>query len=241
MPKPVQKKPVAKKSAAPPPKPQQKPKIPSPVVAPNKTRLRTDTPAPRPQGETHQRLADAIPVREVAMVPVAKVEHGIVPVSELKRMTTAYLVWMRDRLTGLTIPSQLATVFEEVQQLKKLVEDYEKLGRARMLELVTTSGTKATEKGTLRCEKDGWVFEARPHKTGLDGKLVEALLRAKGRPVSAYMEQTISYKLKEDTGEKLLADKVLTPDELKTCEVKVTMVVQPPKKVSAGTSYTEEE
>jgi hypothetical protein len=135
-------------------------------------------------------------------------------------------------LGGPLTPRQLAPVFVAVREEKKLMEDLEHVARARALEKLKGSGKVATDKGTMRLEADGWLFEARPHRSGTDPKKLEALLRAKELAIEAWMDATVSYVVNKNKLSELIRTKHLTEAELATCNYDESWTVLTPKKAT---------
>lgn len=156
-------------------------------------------------------------------VPTAKgaamaVEHGLA-------------IFAQQLSAPLIKPATLARTIDRLKTWADAIEDLQKVAKQKTLELLEKQGETVTEKGTKRAVVDGLQFEARPHRTGVDPKKLEALLRAKKLDVAAYMDATISYKVNESRLPVLISDNRLTQAELDSCNYDTTWVVQPPKVV----------
>lgn len=98
------------------------------------------------------------------------------------------------------------------------VDEFRDVMRKRLLEIVKTKGSKVTDKGTLELDLgDGKVQRASPVTTLPDSKLTEQMLRNKKLSVDSYMLKTIMYKASDDTLKTLLAEKLITEDDYKSC------------------------
>ncbi len=140
---------------------------------------------------------------------------------------TAFAAALSHELT----PKVLVPVFMSLKLAEDNLEDLKVNVRNRMLAFILQNGKVATETGTKRVETDGWLLEARPQKTGVDAKKLEAALRARDLPVEKYMTATVTYSVDEEGIGKLLGEGKLTKDELETCKHEVKFNVQRPKRV----------
>lgn len=117
-----------------------------------------------------------------------------------------------------------------VRSFGRVIEDTEAVLKQRIVEWLKTNGTQTTEKGTLQARVAGYVMEIQPTRTGMDGKKLEALLRAKGLDPSLGMDAKVSYTPNEGK----LADAVrvgkLSEDELATCQYDTSYRLITPKK-----------
>lgn len=130
-------------------------------------------------------------------------------------------------------PPELCTVFSSIKDWEKNLTALAKNGRDRLLDLVLENGEQVTETGTKKLDVDGgWEVEARPRKTGVDGKKLEALLRAKKLDVGKYMIATITYAPNELGVEQLIKEGKVTPEEMATCHHELEYNLMTPKKVS---------
>lgn len=130
-----------------------------------------------------------------------------------------------------TPPEAVATIYEGLSNWGGALERVQKMVKERLLTLAVSQGRVATEKGTRRLQVGGWELEARVHRSGLDPKRVEGLLRAKGLPVEQYMDPTISYKVNENRLEGGVNLGKLTADEVESCRYELNYTLQPLKKV----------
>lgn len=122
-------------------------------------------------------------------------------------------------------PKQVGFGLSRLLDIEAAVTDIVKSMKDRVKALVLIKGEVTTEKGSRQLNTDGTLLEIRPHKTGLDPKKVEALLRAKGKNPSEFMDAVISYKVNT---EKLQGAR-FTEQELQNCQVDLNWAVQRPK------------
>lgn len=117
-------------------------------------------------------------------------------------------------------PAELSKVHDMAAATMDAVDETKKIIRARVLEVVLAKGEVRGEKGLSRVLDlgNGMVQPITIQKTGTDPKKFEASLRVKGAIIAKYMDQVVSFKMKEGTGSQdlALADNVLTYDELQT-------------------------
>lgn len=118
--------------------------------------------------------------------------------------------------------------------LTKAVEEAGKLARARTLAYMEENAERTESGGLKLVLPDGRVKEARPQRTGLDAKLVEAALRARSLSVDQYMSKTITYHCNETTAQRLVDDKAFTQDELKNLEHRAAYALQKTKSPKDG-------
>ncbi len=131
-------------------------------------------------------------------------------------------------------PEETAEVFGQVKTFGKLLEQVEKIAKAKTVELLKSVAEEVGEKGTLQyTTKTGVVLEARGSGGGYNAKLVEALLRAKELAPAKYMDQKITYTLNETKMQYGIDKKHFTQDELDTCKNERTYAVQSPKQTEA--------
>ncbi len=126
------------------------------------------------------------------------------------------------------------TVMKVHSQLKEwatLLENVERMTKAMLVDEVTRLGTVTTEKGSRELVVGNKLLAIRPHKTGLDAKRVEALLRAKGLSVDELMDKKVTYILNDTRLASAVDNGELTKDELETCRPETTWVLQPIKGV----------
>jgi hypothetical protein len=128
-------------------------------------------------------------------------------------------------------PGVLTDLFASLKQWEDNLKDLAQNGRDRLLSQVLIKGDVVTAAGTRRWEVDGWELEARPQRTGIDSKKLEALLRAKNLDPSKHMESVITYKVSDLGVSNLLKDKLATQDEIEACHYELAYNLQRPKKV----------
>ncbi len=128
---------------------------------------------------------------------------------------------------------QGAATHSVVAALASSLEDIKKALRDRMLDAIRTLGKRVTDKGTLLLTVDGWELEARPTRTGVDAKRLEAALRSRGVDPGKYMQATIGYKVDNTKLQYAISDGVLTVEEIGACsyEQDQSYSVQPPRRV----------
>lgn len=128
--------------------------------------------------------------------------------------------------SGALTPRQLAVGVARLQAAYDALENILKNLKAKITALVLTEGTQVTEKGSRQLRVDGaGVLTIRPHRTGLDPKKVEALLRAKGKSPGDFMDAVVAYKVNEGK----LKKAELNADEIKLCEFDLTWAVMKPE------------
>lgn len=128
-----------------------------------------------------------------------------------------------------------ATVIQVQQAIKswnKRIEDTEKVSKAILIQALRDSGTKVTDKGSLSLTVGEFRVEARPTRTGLDPKKVEALLRAKDLSLDELMDKEVKYILNETRLATAVEQELLTQEELETCRYELSYALQPIQKVS---------
>ncbi len=135
-------------------------------------------------------------------------------------------------VAGPATPTQMMSVMSQLKSWSSAVSDIEKIAKKQILLVLQMEGEKVTDKGSLRLEKDGVRFEARPHRTGVDPKKLEALLRAKKLNVEGWMTPTITYKVNEENVVELRTRGIITPAEYAAIQYETTMVVQQPTPVA---------
>lgn len=128
-------------------------------------------------------------------------------------------------------PEVAINVHAQLKHWDSVITDIKKITSETLKDLVATKGTQKTEKGSKEYILGKWKLEIRPHRTGLDGKKVEALIREKDLSVDELMDKVIVYKMNESRLAIAVAAGDLTADELKTCEYETTYSFQPPKLV----------
>lgn len=125
----------------------------------------------------------------------------------------------------------LANVANRLLQLTDLADELATIARRRITDLVKKAGHKTSDKGSLKFEDAGWVFELRAKNSGYNSKRVEALLRAKGYSPGTYMQTVITYAVDPDKLVDALHEQVFTKDELATCRYEEAFSVQRPRPV----------
>lgn len=94
-------------------------------------------------------------------------------------------------------PEQVPAALDMARQMKTLSEEVHNKLRDKLLEGIKVNGVRVTEKGSMQDTVGGFKVTAIPTRTGVDGKKLETLLRAKGLDPGIWMDQTISYKVNE--------------------------------------------
>lgn len=108
-------------------------------------------------------------------------------------------------------------VFEFFDTLAKMSEEQHQRVKDRLLLYLNVYGQQATAKGTMRCDVGGYEVQAIPTRTGVDAKKLEALLRARGIPVTDAMAEAKTYKVDAAKVAELVAMGKLSPDDLTRC------------------------
>ena len=131
----------------------------------------------------------------------------------------------------------LASTMRVIREMKSTLtkgSGLETTAREKIITLVKAQGRKVTDKGSMLLEVDGWKLPIRVHKSGLDGKKVEAQLRQIDEAlVEKFMVRTISYSMPAGTDPRsaklaaFLDDKGLTEQ----CTVDESWAVETPEPV----------
>lgn len=117
-------------------------------------------------------------------------------------------------------PAELSKVHDTAAATMDAIEETKKLVRGRVLDVALAKGAPVGDSGLSR-ELDlgnGMVQRVTIQKSGTDPQKFEASLRAKNVVLAKYMNQVITFKMKDGTGSQdlALADNILTHDELQT-------------------------
>ena len=126
-------------------------------------------------------------------------------------------------------PAQRPAAFEVMKSGKALFEEGYASVRDKLVERGLDIGEPAGDKGT-RVLREG-AFETRviPTRSGLDPRLVEAMLLRRKLPLKEYMVPTITYTLGEDHRAKLataIAAGLLTQADVDACKYEVSYRVE---------------
>jgi len=132
-------------------------------------------------------------------------------------------------LSGPIAPKVAGAALSAMREVAKISADIEKVAKGRVLELVTHKGEVVTDKGTRRYVEDGYVFEARPSRSGTDPKKLEALFRAKGLDPERGMDTVITYKVSEHKLFHAIERGDLTTAEVEACKYEESWTVLTPK------------
>lgn len=127
-------------------------------------------------------------------------------------------------------PASLNHLTLQLYRLSELVTDLQNTAKARVKDLVLKLGKTVTEGGSKRLDVEGWTMEVRPQRTGIDGRKLEKLLRAKGLPVATYMEPVMTFKYDEERAGHAIINGHLTEAELATCKYDEAWAVQQPRR-----------
>ena len=139
-------------------------------------------------------------------------------------LTAASLILSQDNLP---VPV-LAETFDMLKGYEDAISDVAGVARGKLLDLLREQGSGES---SLKLTVGGWELSARPRKTGLDAKKLEALLRAKGIDPTMYMTTKVSYEVDPARVPLLTADGKLTQAELDTCVPPLEYNLMRPKKV----------
>lgn len=172
------------------------------------------------KAEPPKKSRTAITVREMEKVSI----QAVAPTAN--HVFTAIAQMLSDDLA----PQEVATIFQQLKDWEKVLADLNKNCRARILERVQAEGRVTTDNGSKQLVVNGWVLEARRNGGKVQGAKVEALLRAKSIDPAKWMDQEVSYSLNEGKLQLAVDKKVLSTDELKTCESAESWAVQTPKR-----------
>lgn len=173
--------------------------------------------AKRPKEEVSLAKATGLDVLAVA-------NDGQFVFSRLAKMVTADLA-----------PAPAGGLLKLVRGWTKVLEDAESALKQRLIALLKEGGqpTEGTTAYTL--EQDGVRISMHRTRTGFDPKRVEAILRAKGRQPSDYMDATITYKVNEEKLMLAVGQGYLTVEELEaTCRYPESWTLKTPEKAHEG-------
>lgn len=129
--------------------------------------------------------------------------------------------------TNLPVPV-LAETFDMLKGYEDAISDVAGVARGKLLDLLKEKGSGES---SLKLTVGDWELSARPRKTGLDAKKLEALIRAKGIDPTNYMTTKVTYEVDPARTELLIADGKLTQAELDTCVPPIEYNLMRPKKV----------
>lgn len=105
-----------------------------------------------------------------------------------------------------------------IKAVSSALEQSEGVIKQRAVEVVRARGVRETEKGTMSLTLGAYTVRAIPTRTGVDGKKLEAHLRAKGIDPSVAMDATVAWKLNDEKLAKAVASGVLTPKDMEACK-----------------------
>jgi hypothetical protein len=115
-------------------------------------------------------------------------------------------------------PPQLSEVHDYTAATLDAITEAKTLIRGRVLAYALTNGAPVGDSGLSRevVLPGGLVQRVTISKSGTDPKKFEAALRAKGAPMDRFMDQVVSWKMKEGQGSQdlALAEGIFTKDEL---------------------------
>lgn len=129
-------------------------------------------------------------------------------------------------------PQYLSEALAFLKDTSSAVEDLERAAKAHIERLLLEKGEQSTEKGSRVLEQDGLKFSMKPWRTGVDGKQLEKLIRAKDLDPAHYMDTKISYNVSELGIAKLISSKKMTRAEVDSCEYEPKWVVAQPVPVT---------
>lgn len=164
------------------------------------------------------------PTKIVKAAPAALAPSDTMQKAGADYLTAASLILSQDNLP---VPV-LAETFDMLKGYEDAVSDVAGVARGKLLDLLKEQGSGES---SLKLTVGGWELSARPRKTGLDAKKLEALLRAKGIDPTNYMTTKVSYEVDPARVPLLTADGKLSQAELDTCVPPTEYNLMRPKKV----------
>jgi hypothetical protein len=129
---------------------------------------------------------------------------------------------------------EVPEAYEVTAKLEGMFEEVRALLKQRAVDYLQANGRRATDKGTLEAEVNGFSLRAIPMRTGLDPKKLEATLRSKKLDPTANMNATIILKVDTAKVATLVGEGKLTKDDLAACaydpsiRLEVKKLVDPP-------------
>lgn len=184
-----------------------------------KTAPKTAAPVPKTVAAKTAKPTSIVPAKPTALAPA-----DIMTKAGSEYLTAASLVLSQ---TSLPTPVLVET-FDQLKGYEDAVADVVGVARGKLLDIVKAQGSGDS---SLKLNVGGYEVSARPRKTGLDAKKLEALLRAKGMDPAAHMTTKVTYEVDAAKAEVLVGMGKLTSDELNTCIPPLEYNLMRPKKV----------
>lgn len=129
-------------------------------------------------------------------------------------------------------PTEQADYHEWTSKAADSLKNFKEALRSRLLEVLTSQGTRVTEKGTLQIELgEGRVQRAVPSNTKPDDKLVESRVRAKDLSPEVWMDRVITYKVNESKLQSLVDSGQFTKEDYAACFKPTSYRVGKPQKI----------
>jgi len=153
----------------------------------------------------------------------------LVPNDAMQKSGNDYLAAASLILSQENLPAPvLAETFDMLKGYEDAVSDVAGVARGKLLDMLKEKGSGES---SLKLTVGDWELSARPRKTGLDAKKLEAVLRAKGIDPTNYMTTKVTYEVDPTRAPLLIADGKLTQAELDTCVPPIEYNLMRPKKV----------
>lgn len=206
--------------------------------------------SPRPSGSDASSVQEPAlterrpaPTSAAIVAPLSGSTAADVYTAEVKlasKIMDAALKAMAKTLSLELSPPMLADVYDQLTNWSTYMEQLVGNAKGRIKSAVLDQGRVTTEKGSRTLSMGGWDLSIRPHKTGTDGKKLEALLRAKGLDPGVAMRQTISYAPDAEKISAAIVAGKLTDADVAACAYDLNWAVQSPKR-SKEAAPTEED
>jgi hypothetical protein len=154
---------------------------------------------------------------------------ALAPAEVMTKAGNEYLTAASLVLSQTNLPTPvLVETFDQLKGYEDALADVVGVARGKLLDIIKEQGSGDS---SLKLTVGGYEVSARPRKTGLDAKKLEALLRAKGIDPSSYMTTKVTYEVDPPRAEALVQLGKLTQDELNTCIPPLEYNLMRPKKV----------
>lgn len=171
----------------------------------------------------------AAPKTPTKIVKAAPKSALLVPNDAVRKSGNDYLTAASLILSQENLPVPvLAETFDMLKGYEDALSDVAGVARGKLLDMLKEQGSGES---SLKLTVGEWELSARPRKTGLDSKKLEALLRAKGIDPAAYMTAKVTYEVDPTRTELLTRENRVTQDELNTCIPPTEYNLMRPKKV----------
>jgi hypothetical protein len=148
-----------------------------------------------------------------------------------------FFIRLAREIQAVTSNDQLAACMDRMASWTDSLDKLQTFVRTKVKEIVERYGEVTTEKGSKVLQTDNYEIPMRPTRTGTDPKKLERLLRNKGVDVSAAMDASITYKVNTDKIKTCLQNRMLTDEEIETCEYDKSYTLLPVKRINKNESF----